>query len=136
MNTLIPEHLNKNKVKRQSLQRPAPVPFAPPSPELPEIKDNKHSIKVKINKQTDECVYVFHGGIPETYLQYIKICENLVRKKDIRAMFDRYEKKEAPAQEDINVLDVNKPEAETGNTTVSDTSDRLKEHRNPSMDNF
>ena len=73
--------------KRQSLRRTAPVPFVPPSPELLETKDNMCLIKVRINKQTDERISVFHGGIPEMYLQYIKIYEKLVYKKDLCAMF-------------------------------------------------
>ena len=87
MNTLVPKHLNKNEVERQSLQRPAPVPFVPPGPEIPESKDNKHSIKVTINKQAEERVSVFHEGVPEAYLQYINICENLVRKKELRVLY-------------------------------------------------
>ena len=84
MNMLVPGHLNKNEVKRQSLRCPAHVPFVPPSPEIPEMKDNKHSIKVTINRQTDKCVSVFHEGITEMYLQYMNMRENLVRKKDLQ----------------------------------------------------
>ena len=73
------------------------------------MKDNKHSIKVGINKQTDERISVFHGGIPEMYLPYIKIYKNLVCKKDLHATFDGYEKEEALTQEDIDILEVNKP---------------------------
>ena len=104
MNTLIPKHLNKNKVERKNLWHPAPVPFAPPVPEIPESKDNKHSIKVRINKKTEERVSVFHGGISEAYLQYIKICENLVRKKELRVLYQGYEKEESPAQLWMDIL--------------------------------
>ena len=87
------------------------MPSPPPSPDLPEMKDNKYSIKVRVNKQTDERVSVFHWGIREMYLQYIKIYENLVYKKDLQVLYDRYEKEELLALEDIEILG-DKPDAE------------------------
>ena len=49
-----------------------------------------------------------------------------MHKKDLHAMFNGYEKEEALVQEDINILGMNKPDAEAGNTTVRDKSDRIK----------
>ena len=106
MNPLVPEHLNKNEVKRKSLRCSAPVPFVPPVLEIPESKENKHSIKLRINKQTDERVSVFHGGIPEAYLQYIEICENLICKKELKILYQGYEEEENLAQLDMDILGV------------------------------
>ena len=57
MNALVPENLNKNEVKGQSLQRPTPVPFVLPRSELPAARHNdKDTIKVRINNDTEERV--------------------------------------------------------------------------------
>ena len=123
VNALIPKHLDKNEAKRQSIQRPELLSFVPPSPELPETKDNKHAINVRINKETKEHVSVFHGGILETYLQYFKIYRNLVLKKDLYTTFNRYEKEETLAQEDIDKLDIStKPDANDPSEEVVDPS--------------
>ena len=128
MNALVPEILNKNEVERQSLRRPAPVPFVPPIAELPATRDNdKHAVKVKINDETEERVSVFHGGVPEAYLQYIKICETLIRKKDLRTTYEGYLREEALAKEDMVLHDVNKPDADASaeSTDVASTSGRI-----------
>ena len=65
---------------------------------------------MRINKQNEERVSVFHGGILETYLQYIKICKNLVRKKELRVLYAGYKKEESLLQLDIDILG-DKPEA-------------------------
>ena len=135
MNALVPKHLNRNEVERQSIQCPAPVPFVLPSSEVPGAKDNnKHAIKVRINDETEECVLVFHGGIPEAYLQYVKICENLIRKKDFRTTFKGYAKEEALAEEDIVLHGVNRPDidAPTENVEESSTSGRIPNRKDVS----
>ena len=96
INALVPENLNKKEVERQSLRHPAPVPFVPLNAELPITRDNdKHVMKVRINDENEELVSVFHGGVPEAYLQCVKICENLIRRKDLRTTFEGYWREEA-----------------------------------------
>ena len=125
MSTLVPEHLDKNKVKKQSLQHPSPVLFVPPSPELPDTKDNKHFIKVGINRQIDEHFSVFHRRIPEAYLQYINICNNLVCKKDLRVLYEGYKKEEMLALEGIKILG-EKMDTEGGDMTSSEVAEKMK----------
>ena len=72
MNVLIPEYLNKNEVERQNLQLPVPVLFIPPSSEISEAKDAKHTTKIRINNETNERVSVFHGGVPEAYPHFFQ----------------------------------------------------------------
>ena len=119
MNALVPKNLNKNDVDRQSLWRPTPVPFIPPSSELPAVRDNeKYTIKFRINGETEEHVLASHGGVPEAYLQYIRIFKNLIRKKDLHTTFEGYKKEEALAKEDIILNDVNKPEPDVSTENV------------------
>ena len=135
MNALVPEILNKNEVERQSLRRPAPVTFVPPIAELPATRDNdKHAVKVKINDETEERVSVFHGGVPEAYLQYVKICENLIHKKDLRTTFEGYWREESPAKENMVLHDVNKPDADASakSVDVASTSGRIPKKKNVS----
>ena len=47
-------------------------------------------------------------------------------------MLDGYEEEDALTQEDINILDVNKSEAKTGDTTVIDASGKIKRTNLPS----
>ena len=74
--------------------------------------------------QTEEHVSVFHGGVPEAYLQYVKVCENLFRKKDLCTTFEGYWREEAPTKEDMVLHDVNKPDADASaeSTDVASTS--------------
>ena len=135
MSALVPKNLNKNKVERQSLRHPAPVPFVPLSSEVPGAMDNiKHAIKVRINDKTKERVLVFHGGVPEAYLQYAKICEKLIRKKDLRTTFDEYAKEDSPAEEDIILHDMNKPEPDSPaeNMDAASISGRIPKENNGS----
>ena len=68
-----------------------------------------------------ERVSVFHGGIPEAYLQYIKICENLVRKKELKALHQGYKKEQNIAQLDMDILG-DKSDAEVDDATPSETT--------------
>ena len=76
---------------------------------------------MRINKKTEEQVYVFHGRIPEAYLRYIKICGNLVCKKELRVLYQGYKKEESLAQLDVNILG-DKPDAEDEDVTPSEAT--------------
>ena len=109
------------------------MPFVPPNAELPATRDNdKHAIKVRINDETEERVSVFHGGAPEAYLRYIKICRNLICKKDLRTTFEGCWREEALAKEDIVLHDVNKPDADASaeSVDVASTSEQISKKKN------
>ena len=101
------------------------MPFVPPSPELPEAKDNKHAIKIRINEETDEHISVLHGGIPETYLQYTKICEDVLQEKDLYAAFDWYAKEETLASNNLNILELSNRDANDPTEELEET-ERIK----------
>ena len=77
---------------------------------LPGAQDDKYIIKVRINNGTKEQVSVFHGGVPESYLEYCKLCESLIHKKDLHIMFDGYVKEETNVIDDLNLHNLGKPE--------------------------
>ena len=77
---------------------------------LREAQDDTHTIKVRINDETEEQVSVFHGGVPESYLEYCKLCESLIHKKDLHIMFDGYVKEETNVIDDLNLHNLGKPE--------------------------
>jgi hypothetical protein len=112
MNALVPDTITKHEVERGSLRHPAPVPFVPPRSELPEVQDDKHSLKVQVNETTEERVTVFHGGVPEAYLTLTLLRESLIRKKDLHTTFKGYESEESNARDDLIVQNELKPSEE------------------------
>ena len=111
--------MNKNEVERGSLQHPVPIQFGVPSWEIPEVKDDKHAVKVKVNEDTGERGVVYHGGVTEAYLHYVTLTKSLMHKRDLCTTSKGYKKEDSNMWDDLEFHDIPKPLADDPDKEVS-----------------
>ena len=92
-----------------------------------EVSEHEHAIKVKISKKISEIAAVFHGGIPESYVIYLDNCAALIRKKALATQHKGWEAEFASASEDLVLHLLDKPKADSEETSGDEAQSSNKE---------